>query len=66
MKDPRADGDVLCHGCINNILAVILYIVLQDVTFGRNWIKGTLDLSVLILANSYNFHYLKIAHLIKK
>lgn len=56
MKGPCGDRAVLYLGGINvNILVVTLYIVLQNVTFRENWIKGTVDLSVLILTTSCGF-----------
>ena len=45
-KDPCGDGIVLYLNCINATdLAVMLYFFL-DVIIGRNWEKGTWDLSV--------------------
>lgn len=40
MKDPCGDSTVLYLGFINVSIPVeMLYIVLQDVTLGGNWIK---------------------------
>lgn len=56
MKDPWGDRDVLYLGYIDiNILVVILYIVLQKVMLGGNWIKGTPYFCVLILTTSHEF-----------
>lgn len=37
IRDPCGCGNVLSF----SVLVVILYLVLQDVTVGKNWVKGT-------------------------
>lgn len=45
VRDPCDSINVLCLDCINtDILALIFYIVLPDVTIAGNWIKGSQDL----------------------
>ena len=43
--------EIFCLDCISvSILVLILYYAMQDVTFGGNWVKHVLNLSIV----SYN------------
>ena len=49
MKDSYGDGNILYLDITVNILVVILYIVLQDVTTVGNQAKGLWNFFVLLL-----------------
>lgn len=49
MRDPCDDGNALFLDCININTLGYYFIVLEDVTFGGKLVKGTKDLSVLLL-----------------